>query len=305
VARREAMETGGGGMQPHGQGGQPMGAVRPEEVKTQFVTREGLYKMTVSEISRPTKGANYAGGGAGSALGAAGMAGVPGPPAGAPGMGLGAAAVNANAAAAAAANAANGPAGPPPVKLSFSHSAVEAQHEGDGGCAPMLAFNSGREIFVYPFKGSSRDRQGPEVNKPVDKRIYKGTCPTCHDFSPPPMPSSPAVNGSALSVASSSGSSTASTAATNGQHGSDRHPHRGPHLLIGFTQGQIQMLDLERKENSRLFNEEVGHKPPSYATYSTLLHVLFSCSVKSTSLASLALSGCPRARQVTPATSFW
>ena len=58
--------------------------------------------------------------------------------------------------------------------------------------------------------------------KPVDKRVYKGTFPTCHDFSE-------------ASVTS------------------DR-----VHLLIGFSAGQVQLIDPIKKEYNKLFNEEVG-----------------------------------------------
>ena len=55
----------------------------------------------------------------------------------------------------------------------------------------------------------------------IDKRIYKGTCPTCHDFGP-----------------------------VSDQ--SDIIP-----LLVGFSGGQIQLIDPIRKELSKLYNEEV------------------------------------------------
>ena len=28
-------------------------------------------------------------------------------------------------------------------------------------------------------------RKAADLTKPIDKRVYKGTCPTCHDFGPP------------------------------------------------------------------------------------------------------------------------
>ena len=28
-------------------------------------------------------------------------------------------------------------------------------------------------------------RKAADLTKPVDKRVYKGTCPPCHDFGPP------------------------------------------------------------------------------------------------------------------------
>ena len=58
-------------------------------------------------------------------------------------------------------------------------------------------------------------------SKPVDKRVYKGTFPTCHDFC------------------------EASVTA-------DR-----VHLVIGFSAGQVQLIDPIKKEFNKLFNEEV------------------------------------------------
>jgi len=56
----------------------------------------------------------------------------------------------------------------------------------------------------------------------LDKRVYRGTLPTCHDFN----------------------ISTASV---------DRVL-----LVVGFSAGQIQLIDPISKELSRLYNEEVG-----------------------------------------------
>ncbi|KAK2510316.1 symplekin, partial [Columba guinea] len=68
-------------------------------------------------------------------------------------------------------------------------------------------------------------REGPpaeslDLHKPIDKRIYKGTQPTCHDFNQ-----------------FSAGAATIP-------------------LLVGFSAGQVQRLDLVRKDASKLFNEE-------------------------------------------------
>jgi hypothetical protein len=60
------------------------------------------------------------------------------------------------------------------------------------------------------------------MSKPVDKRIYKGTNPTCHDFNP--------VGASQDSLL----------------------------LLIGFSGGQIQLVDPISKEVNKLYNEEVS-----------------------------------------------
>lgn len=63
--------------------------------------------------------------------------------------------------------------------------------------------------------------QAADLTRPVDKRLYRGTSPTCHDFN-------------------------STTAA----------PDR-IYLVVGFSAGQVQLLDPIGKENSKLFNEEV------------------------------------------------
>lgn len=57
--------------------------------------------------------------------------------------------------------------------------------------------------------------------KPLDKRVYKGTFPTCHDFNP--LLATP----DSLS------------------------------LLIGFSGGQIQLVEPISKEVYKLYNEDV------------------------------------------------
>lgn len=59
------------------------------------------------------------------------------------------------------------------------------------------------------------------MSKPVDKKLYKGTNPSCHDFN--------------------------ETVAM---------PDGAP-LLVGFTTGQIQLVQPGKREPGRLFNEEV------------------------------------------------
>ncbi|NXR40148.1 DMWD protein, partial [Zosterops hypoxanthus] len=60
-----------------------------------------------------------------------------------------------------------------------------------------------------------------DLQRPIDKRVYKGTQPTCHDFN----------------------QFTA---------GAESLP-----LLVGFSAGQVQYLDLAKKDSAgRLFNEE-------------------------------------------------
>ncbi|KAK7506868.1 hypothetical protein BaRGS_00001719 [Batillaria attramentaria] len=134
-----------------------------DDLKTHFVTREGVYKlMPLSEYSKPTRVAY------------------------------------------------NGQANPP-VKVSFVN-------VDDGSSSPdRLCFNVGRELYVYVYKGV---RKAADLTKPIDKRIYKGTLPTCHDFN--------AATVSPDSVL----------------------------LLVGFTAGQVQLIDPIKKEISKLYNEE-------------------------------------------------
>ena len=65
--------------------------------------------------------------------------------------------------------------------------------------------------------------QAADLSKPIDKRIYKGTQPTCHDFN--------LLTATAESVS----------------------------LLVGFSAGQVQLIDPIKKETSKLFNEVALH----------------------------------------------
>ncbi|KAJ3606378.1 hypothetical protein NHX12_025899 [Muraenolepis orangiensis] len=133
------------------------------EIKTQFTTREGVYKLlTHSEYSRPNR--------------------VP---------------FNSQ--------------GSNPVKVSF----VNVNDQSGNG--DRVCFNVGRELYFYIYKGV---RKAADLSKPIDKRIYKGTQPTCHDFNP--------LTATAESVS----------------------------LLVGFSAGQVQLIDPIKKETSKLFNEE-------------------------------------------------
>merc|ERR1712004_285954 len=79
---------------------------------------------------------------------------------------------------------------------------------GENG-GEKIAFNYGRELFVYPYRGV---RKAADLTKPIDKRVYKGTVPTCHDFGP--------VSKESEIVP----------------------------LVVGFSGGQIQLVDPIRKE---------------------------------------------------------
>jgi hypothetical protein len=198
MGMRSGVSAGGGPGGPGGAGGLG-GANCDDELKTQFLTREGIYRlMTLSEYSRPnrvgyansTQGGSVAGGGGGAAAGC--------------------------------------PSGP--VKVSFVSlvkpvQPVEAESNSDSASVASnsttlerITFNYGREIFVYPYRGV---KKAADLTKPIDKRIYKGTFPTCHDFGPVTKESEIVP------------------------------------LVVGFSGGQIQLVDPINKEMSKLFNEEV------------------------------------------------
>uniref|UniRef100_A0A4W5RLW7 WD repeat-containing protein 20 n=1 Tax=Hucho hucho TaxID=62062 RepID=A0A4W5RLW7_9TELE len=150
------------------------GGKEMNEIKTQFTTREGVYKLlTHSEYSRPNR--------------------VP---------------FNSQ--------------GSNPVKVSF----VNVNDQSGNG--DRICFNVGRELYFYIYKGVRKvhstqrkpDGMAADLSKPIDKRIYKGTQPTCHDFNP--------LTATAESVS----------------------------LLVGFSAGQVQLIDPIKKETSKLFNEE-------------------------------------------------
>uniref|UniRef100_A0A8C6TY56 DM1 locus, WD repeat containing n=1 Tax=Neogobius melanostomus TaxID=47308 RepID=A0A8C6TY56_9GOBI len=85
--------------------------------------------------------------------------------------------------------------------------------------AGRVCFNIGRELYFYTY---TNIKKAVDLSKPIDKRIYKGTQPTCHDFNQ--------YSASAESVA----------------------------LIVGFSAGQVQYLDPIKKETSKLFNEELS-----------------------------------------------
>lgn len=96
--------------------------------------------------------------------------------------------------------------------------------------AHTLSYNNKYiKLFFYILKGYCApcvfmyfSLQAADLSKPIDKRIYKGTQPTCHDFNH--------LTATAESVS----------------------------LLVGFSAGQVQLIDPIKKETSKLFNEEVG-----------------------------------------------
>lgn len=99
------------------------------------------------------------------------------------------------------------------VRINNTKNSVNAKRRlGD----KKICFNVGRDLFVYNYEGV---RRGPDASKPIYKRAYKGSLPTCHDFN--------------------------QTTAT-----SESIP-----LLIGFSHGQIQLIDLLRKNEQEIVKE--------------------------------------------------
>uniref|UniRef100_A0A3Q0RE69 DM1 locus, WD repeat containing n=1 Tax=Amphilophus citrinellus TaxID=61819 RepID=A0A3Q0RE69_AMPCI len=101
----------------------------------------------------------------------------------------------------------------PPVRVSM----VKLQPEDPSEESERVCFNIGRELYFYTY---TNIKKAVDLSKPIDKRIYKGTQPTCHDFNQ--------YSATAESVA----------------------------LIVGFSAGQVQYLDPIKKETSKLFNEE-------------------------------------------------
>ncbi|XP_077466655.1 WD repeat-containing protein 20 [Stigmatopora argus] len=188
------------------------------EIKSQFRTREGFYKLLTLSDSQQ-RGGGLPRGASVAAAATLGPAAAGGPIASG-GVGLlqgpGAAAAAVAAAAASSSNAAanSSPAGfLPPVRVSM----VKLQPEDPGEESERVCFNIGRELYFYTY---TNIKKAVDLSKPIDKRIYKGTQPTCHDFNQ--------YSASAESVA----------------------------LIVGFSAGQVQYLDPIKKETSKLFNEE-------------------------------------------------
>lgn len=80
-----------------------------------------------------------------------------------------------------------------------------------------ICFNYGKELYVYAYRGV---KKASDLSKPIDKKLYKGTNPSCHDFN--------------------------AAAAT----------YEGAPLLVGFSTGQIQLVYPGRREQGKLYNEE-------------------------------------------------
>lgn len=106
----------------------------------------------------------------------------------------------------------------PAVRVSFA-----SLPSDPSGFCDRICFNHGRELYFYIYRGT---RKPADLSKPVDKRLYKGTSPTCHDINKHTVSSESVM------------------------------------LLVGFTGGQIQLVDPIRKDIGKLYNEEVTDKAP-------------------------------------------
>ncbi|VDO28438.1 unnamed protein product [Haemonchus placei] len=167
-----------------------------EELKTHFTTREGSYKlMTMAEYSRPNRVPM-------NQVIQPGTANVAGAPVRVSFLSL---------------NGINK--SPSPRTEEQDDFDCDENYREDLATADRICFNVGRELYVYLYKGI---HTAADLSKPIDKRVYKGTYPTCHHFN--------------QETATSTNCS----------------------LIIGFSAGQIQLIDPFHKEYqaSRLYNEE-------------------------------------------------
>uniref|UniRef100_A0A1B0CS21 WD repeat-containing protein 20 n=1 Tax=Lutzomyia longipalpis TaxID=7200 RepID=A0A1B0CS21_LUTLO len=171
-----------------------------DDLKTQFVTREGTYRlMTLSEYSRPNR-VGYTNNQSSPQVRVS-IVSLP-------------------------SHAAPQQTASPPLQAATQPAASIGTTNGQDASGYALAttggdricYNFGKELFVYAYRGVKK--QTADLSKPIDKKLYKGTNPSCHDFN--------------------------STNATS----------EGAPLLVGFTTGQIQLVQPGRREPGKLYNEE-------------------------------------------------
>ncbi|XP_049643209.1 dystrophia myotonica WD repeat-containing protein [Suncus etruscus] len=206
------------------EGGSGPGAAMGDcaEIKSQFRTREGFYKLLPGDGAAARRAGPAAAqapappqppqqqpppGPASAAAAGPGPASSPPPPGPGPGPGPALPAVRLSLVRLGDPDGA-GPGEPP------------ATPAGLGAGGDRVCFNLGRELYFYPGCCRRGSQRSIDLNRPIDKRIYKGTQPTCHDFN----------------------QFTAATETIS--------------LLVGFSAGQVQYLDLIKKGTSKLFNEE-------------------------------------------------
>ncbi|XP_055678496.1 WD repeat-containing protein 20 [Lutzomyia longipalpis] len=171
-----------------------------DDLKTQFVTREGTYRlMTLSEYSRPNR-VGYTNNQSSPQVRVS-IVSLP-------------------------SHTAPQQTASPPLQAATQPAASIGTTNGQDASGYALAttggdricYNFGKELFVYAYRGVKK--QTADLSKPIDKKLYKGTNPSCHDFN--------------------------STNATS----------EGAPLLVGFTTGQIQLVQPGRREPGKLYNEE-------------------------------------------------
>ncbi|XP_053681271.1 WD repeat-containing protein 20 [Anopheles nili] len=184
-----------------------------DDLKTQFATREGEYRlMTLSEYSRPNR-VGYQNN-QNSPQVRVSIVSLPSPPPAPIGSGGG------QLAGVTSTNSASNSNNITLTKQQSFSNGLEHQ-TASGFSTPVggdrICFNYGKELYVYSYRGA---KKAADLNKPIDKKLYKGTSPSCHDF-----------NGTAATC-------------------------EGAPLLVGFSTGQIQLVHPGRREQGKLFNEE-------------------------------------------------
>lgn len=97
------------------------------------------------------------------------------------------------------------------------HVRVSIVSPADAGGGDRICFNHGSEVYIYAYNGI---KKAADLTKPMDKKVYRSMNPTCHHFNE-------------------------FTACT------DSIP-----LLIGFSTGQIKLIDPVKKELCKPFNDE-------------------------------------------------
>ncbi|CAD6189997.1 unnamed protein product [Caenorhabditis auriculariae] len=123
-----------------------------EDLKTQFTTREGTYRiMTLAEYSRPNRPQGLQG--ATAATGATGAATTT----------TGGAPVRVSFLTLSGFM-------PPEVAESSNRNSNYAEHEDL--YSDKICFNVGRELYVYHYRGT---HTAADLSRPIDKRVYKGT----------------------------------------------------------------------------------------------------------------------------------
>uniref|UniRef100_A0A182VYE4 Uncharacterized protein n=1 Tax=Anopheles minimus TaxID=112268 RepID=A0A182VYE4_9DIPT len=202
-----------------------------DDLKTQFATREGEYRlMTLSEYSRPNRvGYQNNQSSPQVRVSIVSLPSPPPPPIGGGGGGGGGGSGGQLAGATSTNSTSNSNNITLPKQQSFSngleHQTASGYSTPVGG--DRICFNYGKELYVYSYRGAKKVKCATDLNKPIDKKLYKGTSPSCHDFN--------------------------ATAATC----------EGAPLLVGFSTGQIQLVHPGRREQGKLFNEEVCPANPT------------------------------------------